>query len=76
MQAVFNTPVLSNHLIEPLGRQDLTEQVVGSFGRGFVCRLAPSNHFADGLLGRSHSTELHSKATESDPLLRIILVIT
>ncbi len=44
--------MLSNHLVEPLRRQDSTEQAVGSFGGGFVRRLAPSNHFADGFQAR------------------------
>ena len=52
VQAVFDAPVLSNHMVEPLRRQDSTEQVVGSFGRGFVRRLAYTNHFADSLQAR------------------------
>lgn len=52
VKAVFDSPVLSNDLVEPLRRQNLTEQVLGSFGRGFVRRFAHSDYFADGLQAR------------------------
>jgi hypothetical protein len=49
VQAVFDAPVLANHLVESLRRQFRTEQVVSGFSGGFLRRFAFPLHLADGL---------------------------
>jgi hypothetical protein len=44
VQAVFDAPVLSNHLVEPLRRQGSTEQAVGGLGGGFVPPVVEADH--------------------------------